>query len=69
MLNTEPLITRPTLTTATVIHTALGHLEPHASSPADIWRLLTERYIVDLDAVAMVLPPARPEPVWLAPRR
>lgn len=69
MPNTEPFITRRTLTTATVIQTALGDLTPQASSPADIWRLLTERYVVDLDAVATVLPAARPEPVWLSPRR
>lgn len=68
MLISDPLITRPKLTTATVIHTALSDLAPHASSPADIWRLLTERYVVDLDTVAMVLPPSRPEPVWLNPR-
>lgn len=69
MPNTDLLVSRPTLTNATVIHTALGDLELHANSPADIWRLLTERYVVDLDAVAKVLPPARPEPVWLSPRR
>jgi hypothetical protein len=67
MLNTD-LLTRPTLTTATVISTALGDLAAQAESPAEIWRLLTERYVVDLDAVAMVLPPQRPEPLWLSPK-
>ena len=34
------------------------------------WSLILEgrSYVVDLDTVAMVLPSARPEPVWLNPR-
>ncbi|MBX9930059.1 MAG: hypothetical protein K2Y56_00715 [Methylobacterium sp.] len=68
MLNADPLLTRPTLTNAAVINTALGELAAQARSTGDIWRLLTDRYVVDLDAAAMVLPSDQPEPVWLSPR-
>lgn len=68
MPDADLLMSRPKLTNATVIHTALGDLAPHAQSPGDIWRLLTERYVVDLDAVAMIIPPDHPEPLWLSPR-
>lgn len=68
MPNPDLLVSRPTLTDAQVITTALGALRLQAESKADIWRLLTENYVVDLDAVATLLPPERPEPLWLRPR-
>ena len=34
----------------------------------EIWRRLTESYIVDLDAAASLLPSVEPEPIWLTAR-
>jgi hypothetical protein len=50
-----------------VVH-ALSELEPTTRSPSEIWRLLTERFVVDLDTVAKVLPSAEPETMWLPAR-
>lgn len=71
MLNADPLVARPTLTSLQVLAAALGRLRDDAAppaSPAEMWRRLTERYVVDLDAVACILPSAEPEPVWLTAR-
>ena len=38
------------------------------SSTAEMWRLLTERFVVDLDAVASLLPSDEPETFWLPAR-
>ncbi|MDQ0445828.1 hypothetical protein [Methylobacterium aerolatum] len=46
----------------------LKELKPAANSTHDMWRLLTERFVVDLDAVAKVLPAEEPETVWLSAR-
>lgn len=68
MLHADPLQTRPTLVHAALLARALDGLKPNAASPAEMWRLLTDNYTVDLDAVASILPAAEPEPVWLPAR-
>ncbi len=68
MLNADPLIARPTLTGLQVLAAALGRIGQEAVSPAEVWRKLTETYVVDLDAVASLLPRAEPEPLWLNAR-
>ncbi|AWB21008.1 hypothetical protein DA075_08915 [Methylobacterium currus] len=60
----RPALTNPSLLVATV--TSLSH---RAASRQDLWRLLTDSYTVDLDAVAAVLPRQEPEPDWLPSRR
>ena len=56
MLNADPLLQRPKLLTASLLARALDGLRPEVSSPVEIWQKLTERYVVDLDAVASLLP-------------
>ncbi|KQP54912.1 hypothetical protein ASG40_11185 [Methylobacterium sp. Leaf399] len=68
MLNPDLTHARPVLTATSVLATALGDIAGLAQTKADVWRLLTERYVVDLDAVAALLPRDLPEPVWLSPR-
>ncbi|HEX8416637.1 MAG TPA: hypothetical protein VF641_03450 [Methylobacterium sp.] len=68
MLNADPHFTRPTLTSPNLLASALGQLAGCAQSTGDVWRLLTENYTVDLDAVAMLLPREEPEPIWLPAR-
>lgn len=68
MLNADPLFPRPTLTNPNHLATLVDRLGDAGGSPAEIWRLLTENYTVDLDAVAALLPRAEPEPVWLPAR-
>ncbi|WP_036302876.1 hypothetical protein [Methylobacterium sp. 77] len=68
MLNADPLVARPVLTGLQVLAAALGRIGKDAVSPVDVWRKLTENYVVDLDAVASILPRAEPEPVWLTSR-
>ncbi|WP_336488192.1 hypothetical protein [Methylobacterium nigriterrae] len=68
MLNADPLFTRPTLTSPHLLSSALERFRRSASSPAEVWRMLTESYTVDLDAVAVLLPSEEPEPTWLPAR-
>lgn len=68
MLHADPLRTRPTLIHAGLLARAVDGLRGKAASPADMWRLLTENYTVDLDALAALMPAPEPEPVWLAAR-
>jgi hypothetical protein len=65
----EPLLPRPTLLNPGHLASAVDQLGHHASSQTDVWRLLTEHFTVDLDAVAALLPRVEPEPHWLATRR
>lgn len=68
MLDADLLLPRPTLVHAGPLARALDGLKAKAASPADMWRLLTDSYTVDLDAVAALLPVPEPEPVWLPAR-
>ncbi len=68
MLNADPLLARPKLVNATLLARTLDGLRPTARSSAEMWRLLTERYVVDLDAVAALLPTDEPDTIWLAAR-
>ena len=68
MPNADSLVPRPTLTNPGLLASALHRIGTEAASTAEIWRRLTERYIVDLDAVADLLPRAEPEPLWLRSR-
>ncbi|MCJ2076751.1 hypothetical protein MKK68_14005 [Methylobacterium sp. E-016] len=68
MLHSDPLLTRPTLTHTGLLARAVDGLKGEAASSAEMWRLLTDNYIVDLDAVAALMPIPEPEPVWLAAR-
>lgn len=68
MLNAEPSLDRPTLVNATLLARALDGLRPKVRSSAEMWRLLTEQYVVDLDAVAALLPVEESETIWLAAR-
>ena len=68
MLNADPLLTRPKLVNATLLARALDGLRPTARSSTEMWRLLTEQYVVDLDAVAALLPLEDSETTWLAAR-
>lgn len=68
MLNADPLLARPKLVNATLLARALDGLRPKARSATEVWRLLTEQYVVDLDAVAALLPPEEPDTIWLAVR-
>ncbi len=68
MQNLHPCNPRPHLLSANSVVHALSELEPTTRSPSEIWRLLTERFVVDLDTVAKVLPSAEPETMWLPAR-
>ncbi|MDP4005593.1 hypothetical protein [Methylobacterium sp. NEAU K] len=68
MLNADPLLARPKLVTATLLARALDGLRPKVTSPVEMWRLLTDQYVVDLDAVAALLPAAEQETHWLSTR-
>ncbi|KAB1076163.1 hypothetical protein [Methylobacterium planeticum] len=68
MLNADPLFTRPTLTSPSLLSRALDGLRRKAGSQAEVWQLLTQNYTVDLDAVAILMPSEDPEPTWLATR-
>ena len=68
MLNADPLLARPTLVNAALLARALDGLRPNVRSPAEMWRLLTEHYVVDLDAVATLLPTEESDTTWLAAR-
>lgn len=68
MLNADPLLARPKLVNATLLASALDGLRPKVSSSAEVWRLLTDRYVVDLDAVAALLPTEESDTTWLAAR-
>ncbi len=68
MLNADPLVARPTLLNATLLARALDGMRPKVRSSAEMWRLLTEQYVVDLDAVAALLPADEPDTMWLAAR-
>ncbi|KQQ48598.1 hypothetical protein ASF58_04800 [Methylobacterium sp. Leaf125] len=69
MLNVDPYVPRPTLLSPHHIASAVDQLNPQAASPSEVWRLLTEQFTVDLDAVAAILPRSEPEPHWLQVRR
>ena len=69
MLNADPYRPRPTLLSPHHIASAVDRLGPKADSPTEVWRLLTEQFTVDLDAVAAILPRSEPEPHWLQARR
>ncbi|GJD35911.1 hypothetical protein FMGBMHLM_2824 [Methylobacterium aerolatum] len=68
MPNTDPCNPRPHLLSQNSLVDVLKELKPAANSTHDMWRLLTERFVVDLDAVAKVLPAEEPETVWLSAR-
>ncbi|SDN16085.1 hypothetical protein SAMN05216360_106104 [Methylobacterium phyllostachyos] len=68
MLNADPLLQRPKLLNTALVARALDSLKPQAGSPVEMWRMLTEHYVVDLDAVAKLLPPKEPETHWLPAR-
>jgi hypothetical protein len=65
MLQADSLLPRPALTNPSLLAATVASLGRNAASRQDVWRLLTESYTVDLDAVAAVLPREEPEPVWL----
>jgi hypothetical protein len=68
MLNADPLLQRPTLVTASLLARALEGLKPQVSSTLDMWHRLTDQYVVDLDAVAALLPAEEPQTHWLPAR-
>lgn len=68
MLNADPLLRRPKLVTAALLTRAVDGLRPKVSSPVEIWQKLTDQYVVDLDAVAALLPATEPETHWLPAR-
>lgn len=68
MLSADLFTPRPRLTSPTILARALDALGQDSTSQAEIWRRLTERFAVDLDAVAALLPRKEPEPVWLTAR-
>ena len=68
MLNADPLLQRPKLLNTALVARALANLKPRAESPAEMWRMLTDHYVVDLDAVATLLPAGEPETRWLPAR-
>ena len=47
---------------------ALDGLRPQVASPIEMWQRLTDQYVVDLDAVAALLPADEPETHWLPAR-
>ena len=68
MLNADPLLQRPKLLNTALVARALERLKPKAGSSVEMWRMLTEHYVVDLDAVANLLPAGEPETQWLSAR-
>lgn len=68
MLQADPLFQRPALVHPRILARALDNLIPAARSRAEVWQMLTERYTVDLDALAALLPSEEPEPRWLPAR-
>ncbi|QEE40182.1 MULTISPECIES: hypothetical protein [unclassified Methylobacterium] len=68
MLNADPLLARPKLVNATLLAHTLDGLRPQVRSSAEMWRVLTDHYVVDLDDVAALLPAAEPETQWLSSR-
>ncbi|MEL6060280.1 MULTISPECIES: hypothetical protein [unclassified Methylobacterium] len=68
MLNADPLLRRPKLLNQALVARALEGFRPKADSPDKMWRLLTDHYVVDLDAVAALLPTSEPETRWLPAR-
>lgn len=69
MPNAESLLPRPALLNPGHLADTVAQLGHHAPSKTDIWRLLTDHFTVDLDAVAALLPCTDPEPHWLPTRR
>jgi hypothetical protein len=67
MLDVDSTVARPTLTGLQGLAAALARIRKDTASPAEVWRRLTDSYVVDLDAVASILPRAEPEPAWLTP--
>ncbi|RVU18775.1 hypothetical protein [Methylobacterium oryzihabitans] len=68
MPTAESLLPRPALTSPSLLAATVASLGRSAVDRRDLWRLLTDTYTIDLDALAAVLPPEEPEPVWLAAR-
>lgn len=68
MLDSDLLIARPTLTSGSLLARTLELIGRSVDSPTEIWRRLTESYVVDLDDVAELMPCAEPEPIWLSAR-
>lgn len=68
MLNADPLVPRKKLVNAALLARALDGLRPQVASPVEMWRRLTDQYVVDLDAVAALLPADEPETRWLPAR-
>ena len=65
----DPRIVRPILLNTSGVANAVNELrQQKASSTAEMWRLLTERFVVDLDAAASLLPSVEPETQWLPAR-
>lgn len=67
MFDADPATARPTLTGLQGLAAALVRIGQDTASPGEVWRRLTDSYVVDLDAVASILPRAEPEPTWLTP--
>lgn len=68
MLNADPLLQRPKLVNAALLARTLDGLRSKASSSVEMWQMLTDQYVVDLDAVAALLPVGEPETHWLPTR-
>ncbi len=68
MPNVDPRVLRPVLVNTSGVASAMSELRQKAGSTAEMWRLLTERFVVDLDAVATLLPSEEPETQWLPAR-
>ena len=69
MPNVDPRVVRPVLLNTSGVASAMKELrQQKASSTAEMWRLLTERFVVDLDAAASLLPSVEPETQWLPAR-
>ncbi|MGY2048948.1 hypothetical protein [Methylobacterium sp. JK268] len=68
MLPFDSLLPRPALTNPVLLAATVDSFGRSAASRRDVWRLLTDTYTVDLDAVAAVLPREDAEPVWLPAR-
>jgi hypothetical protein len=68
MLNADSLLPRPKLVNATLLARTLDNLRPKSNSPAEMWKMLTDRYVVDLDTVAALLPTSEPDTHWLPAR-
>lgn len=68
MPNTDPCNPRPHLVSQNSLAYVVNELKPKAGSTREIWQLLTERFVVDLDAAAKLLPTEEPETVWLPAR-